>query len=385
MTNNGGFAIARLFGIEIRVSLSLALVVAVVVLIGADQAGVMAPGLAVPLQWLTGAVVALAFFASIVAHELAHALIGRRRGVVTTSVRLGFMGALAPASIDAPRPRDELEIAIAGPIVSLLLAILAIPASIAMGDVGSKIGPIAGGVFVVGALNLVLGVMSLLPGMPLDGGRVVRALAWARTGDRDRASRITARVGRLSGFGILGVGAVAALFTDVSTGIMVMALGWLLSSASSTLEQRLDVERYLAGSTVEEALVRDVPRLAPGLTVDTFAERLLEPGGIRVMPVMDGERVLGVVGAGRIRRLARGGRATAHAADLMVGPPTAPLLALGDPLWPAVELLNRRGLDGLAVVSDNGLEGVITRESSGAAVRARVPEWVVVRRRWRRK
>ncbi len=208
---NGGVPIARLFGIEIRVSLSLALLVAVVVLIGADQAGVMAPGLEAPLQWLTGAIVALGFLASVVAHELAHALVGRRRGVATTSVIVGFMGSLVPISIQAARPRDELVIALAGPALSLVLAAVMLPVSLVLGDVGSPAGPVAGGLFVVGALNLALGVLSLLPGMPLDGGRAVRAIAWARTGDRDRASRASARAGRLTGVAIIGFGGFAII------------------------------------------------------------------------------------------------------------------------------------------------------------------------------
>ena len=380
---NGGVPIARLFGIEIRVSLSLALLVAVVVLIGADQAGVMAPGLAAPLQWLTGAGVAVAFLVSVVAHELAHALVGRRLGVPTASVMLGFMGSLAPLAIQAGRPRDELAIALAGPIVSFVLAVAVLPLSLVLGNVGSPAGPVAGGLFVVGALNLILGTLSLLPGMPLDGGRAVRALAWARGGDRDRASRAAARIGRLTGFAIMGLGAAGMLVADLSTGILLIAMGWLLSSASGTLEQRLDIDRYLTGATVEEALVRDAPRVTPGLTVDTFASRLLDPEGMRALPVMDGDTVLGVVGVGRVRRLGRAKLATARASDIMAVPPGAPFLALDHPLWDAVELLNRRNLDGLAVVSDGGLEGMITRDSVGAAVRARVPEWVVARRRWR--
>jgi Zn-dependent protease/CBS domain-containing protein len=380
---NGGVPIARLFGIEIRVSLSLALLVAVVVLIGADQAGVMAPGLEAPLQWLTGAIVALGFLASVVAHELAHALVGRRRGVATTSVIVGFMGSLVPISIQAARPRDELVIALAGPALSLVLAAVMLPVSLVLGDVGSPAGPVAGGLFVVGALNLALGVLSLLPGMPLDGGRAVRAIAWARTGDRDRASRASARAGRLTGVAIIGFGVVPVLIAALSSGILLVALGWPLSSASTTLDQRLDIDRYLAGATVAEALVRDVPRVGPALTVDTFAARLLDPEGPRAVPVMDGERVLGVIGAGRIRRLSRAKLATQRASDVMVVPPAAPLLTLDHSLWDAVEIVNRRSLDGLAVVSEAGLEGMITRESLGSAVRARVPEWVVARRRWR--
>jgi Zn-dependent protease/CBS domain-containing protein len=375
--------VARVFGIEIRVSLSLAILVAIVVLIGADEASVMAPGLAVPLQWLTGAVVAFAFLASITAHELAHALVGRRGGVATSSLVLGFMGTLAPISIQAARPLDELVIAVAGPIVSLAIAAIALPASLVMGDVGSPAGPVAGGLFVVGGLNLALGVLSLLPGMPLDGGRVVRAVAWARSGDKDRASRVAARSGRLVGFAVVGFGAVSIVIADLTMGVMLVALGWLLSSASTTLERRLDFERYLAGATVADALVRDVPRLVPGLTVDTFAERLLGPDGIRALPVMDGDTVLGVVGVGRIRRLGRARLPTARASDIMAVPPAAPLLAPADPLWPAVELLGARSLDGLAVVGEGGFEGMITLESVGVAVRARIPAPSATGRRWR--
>ena len=382
---SAGVPIARLFGIEIRVSLSLAMLVAIVVLIGADQASVMAPGLAAPLQWLTGVGVAFGFLVSVMAHELAHALVGRRRGVATESVLLGFMGMLAPVSIMAARPRDELAIAVAGPAVSIGLAAAALPISLVLGDVGSPAGPVAGGLFVVGGLNLVLGVLSLLPGMPLDGGRVVRALAWARTGDPDRAGRVAARAGRLVGFAIVALGAMITLLGDIMTGVMFVALGWLLSGASTTLEQRLDLDRYLTGATVEEALLRDVPRVVAGLTVDTFAERLVGPDAIRALPVMDGDRVLGVIGAGRIRRLRPARRASARASDIMDVPPAAPLLRLDHPLWDAVELLNRRSLDGLAVVGDDGLEGMVTRESVGAAVRARIPARVVARRRWRKR
>ena len=116
-----GVPIARLFGIEIRVSFAWAVLVAIVTLLGAQQAALTAPELAAPVQWLIGAAIATGFLVSVVAHELAHALVGRRYGVQSNTIVLGFAGGLAPLSIEAPKPRDELANALAGPMLTLAL------------------------------------------------------------------------------------------------------------------------------------------------------------------------------------------------------------------------------------------------------------------------
>lgn len=373
---NGGIPIARLFGIEIRISLTLTLLVAVVTLLGAQEAALTAPDLAEPLQWLTGGVVAICFLASVIAHELAHAIVARRRGVAVGSVVLGFVGGLAPLAIEASRPWDELIIALAGPLLSLGVAAVTLAIAAALGAGLPDSGPAAGSLLVLGGLNVILGVLSLLPGLPLDGGRAVRALAWQRTGDPDRASRVTARVGLMLGWGTVLAGA-ALLFISadlLAPGLLLVCLGWLLTGAARTVERRVELERVLKGAVVGDALVRDVPRVGPHLTIDTFANRFDGPDGVRAVPVVDGDRVVGVVGLGRLRRL--GGRrfGTTRAADVMATPPQAPILAPGDPLWTAVELLNQRGLDGLAVVEGGELAGMLTRDSVGVAIRARVPE-----------
>ncbi len=143
---SGGLPIARLFGIEIRVSLAWSVLIAVVTVIGAQQAAAGAPQLASVAHILVGALVALGFLASVVAHELAHALVGRRRGVEARTIVLGFAGGLAPLSIEAGRPGDEFAIAIAGPFVSLAIALLAIPVAMLAGGTGTILTVIAGGV-----------------------------------------------------------------------------------------------------------------------------------------------------------------------------------------------------------------------------------------------
>lgn len=370
--NQGGVPIARLFGIEIRISLAWAVLAAIVTLVGAQQASIMAPGIAAPVQWLIGGAVALGFLVSVVAHELAHALVGRQRGVRTTTITLSFIGGLAPLSIQARTPTDELVIALAGPFLSLGISALMLPAAVVVGLAGSPMGAVAGGLVLVGGLNLLLGMISLLPGLPLDGGRVVRALAWARSGDADRAGRLTARIGRMLGWVTMGVGLALALGDLVTGGLLVLMLGWLVATGGRTLDRRLDLEILLRGATVGDTMRVDGPRVPPNLTVDTFAERFEGPDAVTAVPVVDGETVLGIIGLKRLKRLGRKKAATTRAAEAMASPPEAPFLAPGDALWDAVDTLNQAGLDGMAVVDGGRLEGMLTREAIAEVIRDRL-------------
>jgi Zn-dependent protease len=367
----GGVPIARLLGIEIRVSFTWAILVAVVTLLGAEQAAITAPDLATPVRWLIGIAIALGFLVSVVVHDLAHALVGRRFGVEATVIVLGFVGGLAPLSIQASTPRRELAIALAGPLVSLLLggALLAVGVLAALA--GPGLGALAGSLVVLGALNLLLAALSLLPGMPLDGGRVVRALAWARTDDRDRAGAVTARVGRLLGFTVIGVGIAMALADLATEGLLVIALGWLLTTGARTLDRRLGLERLLRGATVREAMQPAPTWVGPNLTIDTFADRYEGPEGVPAMPVVDDDRVLGIIGRRRLQRLGRRRFGSTRAVDVMAAPPQTPVLAPEDPLWDALDVMNTGGLEGLAVAVEGRLTGMLTRDGVSEAVRLR--------------
>jgi Zn-dependent protease/predicted transcriptional regulator len=371
MMSGSGLPIARLFGIEIRVSFTWAILVAIVTLLGAQQAALTAPGLAAPVQWLIGVAIAVGFLVSVVAHELAHALVGRRYGVESTTIVLGFVGGLAPLSIQAPRPRDELAIALAGPLLSLALGGILLGLGVLDAVVAPGLGALAGSLVVLGALNVILAGISLLPGMPLDGGRVVRALAWARTRDRDRAGAVTARVGRLLGFTVIGVGLAMALADLATEGLLVIALGWLLTTGARTLDRRLALERLLRGVTVREAMQADPPSVGPNLTVDTFADRYEGPDGIPAMPVVEDEHVLGIIGRRRLQRLGRRRFGSTRASEVMAVPPVTPVLAPDDPLWDALDTMNSGGIDGLAVAVEGRLAGMLTRDSVSEAVRTR--------------
>ena len=364
-----GVPVARILGIEIRVSFAWAVLIALITVVGAQQAAIGTPAIEPIVQWVIGVVVAILFFASILVHELAHALVGRRRGVPATVIALGFIGGLAPLAIQARRPRDELVIALVGPAVSLVVGVVLGLGGVALGIAVPASAPLAGGIVVVGVLNVILGGISLLPAMPLDGGRVVRALAWGRTGDTDRAYRTTARVGRVVGWLVIAVGVALAMANIVTEGLICIALGWLLTSGAGTVDRRLGLEQLLRGVSVADAMQRDVPFVGPNLTIDTFADRFEGPDGVAAMAVVDDDVVVGVLGRRRLVRLGRRRFGRTRVDEVMSSPPLVPVLAQSDALWDAMELLHERGLDGLAVAEGGRLAGLVTREGLAEAIR----------------
>lgn len=366
-----GVPVARVLGVEIRISIAWVALLAIVMLLGAESAGRVAPGLGMVARWAIGAAVAFAFLVSVLAHELAHAVAARRRGLEPGPVVLGFFGGLAPLDIQAARPRDEVVVALSGPAVSLGVAAASLAAAAPLGGTGLA-AAVGSGLLILGGLNGALAVLSLLPGIPLDGGRVVRALAWARTGDQERASAVTAVVGRATGWALATAGILVALLARPAEGLMILSLGWFLSSGAKALQRRLGVAALLRGVPVHAVMERDLPRLAGSLTLDTFADRFAGPEALTSLPVVEDEAPLGVIGASRLRRIARRAWPTTRAADVMSSPPSAPFLGPDDALLAAVETLQRTGLDGLAVVEDGRLAGMLTRRAAAEAIRERV-------------
>ena len=370
-----GLAIARVAGIEIRVSLAWVLLLALVTILAADVSGRIAPRLEPAVHWVVGAVSALGVLVSVLGHELAHALTARRLGVDADRVVLGFIGGLAPFEIQGRRPRDEVAIALVGPGVSIAVALVLLPLGLLLIERSDALAAVGSGLLVVGTLDLALAVLSLLPGLPLDGGRIVRALAWARTRDPRLASRLAARLGRWTGMALAAIGVVVALGIDPPTGVMVFSLGWFVTSGAAAVDRRLTIETALVGVRVADAMERDLPQVAPQLTVDVFADRYVPGGPATSLPVVAGDRVVGVIGIDRVRRVGRRAWPRTRAEEIMASPPAAPLLEADSPLWDAIEALRHAGVDGLAVAATEAGEsfaGVLTRRGATQTIRERL-------------
>ena len=367
-----GIPVARLFGFEIRIHPSWIFIVALVAVLVEGQVRNLAPELDAISGWLIGAVTAAAFLVSVLAHEMAHGIVARRRGIDVGPITLYFFGGSASFQLESDRPRDEAAIALAGPVASLGIGILLVVFAFATNATGHPAGEAAALVaLVLAVLNLLLGGVNLIPAYPLDGGRIVRAAVWARKGDERDGARAAAASGRYVGWALIAAGLVLVLLDDVIDGLMLGLSGWFLGGASRGISRRLAVQDLLKDVRVGDVMDKEVGTVAPHLTVDTFADRLLEGGEGLAMPVLQDEKVVGLIGASQLRRLRRKAWQTTRAEDLMVAPPTLPLVGPEDTLWSALDRLRRTGLDGLPVVEGVRLLGVVTRKAIVATIQSR--------------
>jgi Zn-dependent protease len=359
-----GIPVARLLGFEIRIHPSWIVIVALVAVLVEREVRVVAPDSDVVVGWIIGAVTAGAFLLSVLAHELGHGVVARRRGLDVGPITLYFFGGSASFQLESDRPRDEAAIALAGPIVSLAIGVILIALAFLADLVNAPLFEAAALVgLVLAVLNLILGGVNLIPAYPLDGGRLVRAVFWARRGDERQGAAVAATAGRYVSWVLMAAGVAVILLGDTVDGLMLGLAGWFLGGASRGITRRLAVQELLKGVRVSDVMDREVGSISPHLTVDTFADRLLEGGDSQAVPVLRDDAVIGVIGVSQLRRLARKAWETTRAEDLMIGPPALPLLGPDDTLWSALDRLRRTGLDGLPVVEGMRLLGVVTRRA----------------------
>ena len=368
-----GVPVARLLGIEVRIQLGWVLVVALVAALAAIQVAAAEPTVSPAVQWLLGGVVAAGFFVSAVIHDMSHAVLARRRGVEVGSIVISFFGGATPLDPTSPDPGDDLAIAVAGPVVSIVLGGALALGATAVGLAGGTTAAVAAQVLVVLAvLNLVLGLVNVVPAYPLDGGRIVRAIAWRRSGREKDGWRAAGTAGRAVGLLVIAVGFGVILVGEITNGAMVALSGWFLVLSARAIRERIKVEELIGDLAVSDVMEVDTPTVHPGLTVDTFAGQLLD-GDVptTAIPVLGDGEVIGILGVRQVQRLRPAEWAAKRVEDVMARPPRLPIVGPEDGLVSAVERLQRSGLDGLPVVEHGRLVGVLTRRSIGLAVQAR--------------
>lgn len=312
--------LGRIAGVEVGLHWSLAIVF---VLIVWTLAGQILPSV-VPDQpqsayWLVSALAGLLFYASLLSHELGHALVARRLGVKVDGITLWIFGGVARLRGDAASPSAEVKIAIAGPIVSLALAVL-------FGVITLALDATAGPPLVEGACawlagsNALLLIFNLVPAFPLDGGRLLRAWLWQRSGDRYLATSGAARLGRLCAFLMIALGLVLLLLQGALSGLWLSFLGWFLLSAARSEESQVLMRGALAGLRVGDVMTRD-PAVAPGwITVDEFMRSYL-PGQRAIafpLKTFDGD-LDGLITVSRLAQVAPAERISRRVRDVGTG------------------------------------------------------------------
>jgi Zn-dependent protease len=381
---NSGIALGRLFGTEIRIHWTWIPVLAVLcVFFGMGLDSEAGPQWPVGLSWATAIVTAVLVFASVVLHELAHVAIARRSGIGGNVVVVQLLGGTYVMDLRASTPGEQFRAAAAGPVVSAVVVIVSgvVVAVASVGNGSSATGSswlqaLDFAAFTLGLFNVFLILVNLVPGYPLDGGQLVHALAWRRTGDRRKANGTVSRVGRFFGFVLLLLGAGLSVEVDLLPGLGLMVAGWVLLSSSRMLERRGFLQSLTTGLLVRDAIDPDSARVPPQLTLDVFAPEYMGArlGGAAL--VESGGQLLGLIGQAQIRRVPKRNWPTTRTENVMVPLENVPRVNPDAELWPNLELLERSGQDALLVGPGEPEVQLMTRRSAARLIQERAQEQV---------
>jgi Zn-dependent protease len=367
--------LGRVAGIEVGVHWSLAIVF---VLIAWTLAGQVFPAM-VPDQpqsayWLISVLAVLLFYVSLLSHEMGHAIVARRLGVSVEGITLWIFGGVARLSGEAATAGAETRIAIAGPVVSLVLAIAFGAITFALDAGGPPL--IEGACAWLAFSNGTLLLFNLIPAFPLDGGRILRAWLWRRSGDRYRATSTAARLSRVCAFLMIGLGLVALFWQGALSGLWLTFLGVFLLSASRNEESQVLLLDALSGLRVADVMSRD-PVVAPGwITVDEFMKTYMPTQRAIAYPLRTFDGVLdGMVTMARLAEVPPEQRPATRVRDVGVGIEQVAQAAPGEPVSAVIGRF-ARSADGQVLVVDGGrLVGLlsptdITRVLAAAGVRS---------------
>jgi Zn-dependent protease/CBS domain-containing protein len=379
MQRGRGFRIGRLFGIDIRVEWTWLLIFALVTYSLGSTFGQFHPEWEESLRWGLAAVSALLFFMSVLAHELAHSLVAQARGNPVNSITLFLFGGVSNIKEEPDSPQGEFLMAVLGPVTSLVIGgVLLLAVGFLGGPVATvtdpsqllpQLGPVRIALLWLGSINVILGVFNLIPGFPLDGGRVLRSILWALTDDLRRATRWASWVGR--GFGLLmtfsGIsmvfGARIPFFgSGLINGLWLAFIGWYLSNASAQSYQRVVIQDILEGVPVKRMMLTGPATVSPSTSVERLVREHIIGGNEQSFPVVDGATVVGIVTLEDVRSVPEEEWETTDVQDIMTAHDQCTVLAPDEDAADAMSKLATCDVRQLPVIDQGKLAGVLRRQ-----------------------
>jgi Zn-dependent protease len=374
-----GFRVGRIFGIEIRVDWSWLLILLLVIWNLGAMFGEIHHDWGPALVWGTSVVAALLFFGSVLAHELAHSLVARARGIPVRNITLFLFGGVSDIQREPASPGAEFIMAIVGPLTSIVLGgMLVLLARAGVGSVqdaitdptraATRLSPLLTLVIWLGSVNMTVGLFNLIPGFPLDGGRVLRSILWAVTGNLQRATRWAAGVGQTIAW-LMIVGGIAMIFgaripffgTGLGGGVWLAFIGWFLNSAAVQSYQRVVVNDVLEGVLVSRMMRKDPPTCQPTCTIARLVYEHILGTDDQAFPVLDGGRLVGIVTLEDVRRVTRETWDTTSVGDVMTPADRLVLVTPEEEANQALEKLTGADVRQLPVVRDGKLIGLLRR------------------------
>ena len=350
--------LGRIFGIGIGLHYSWFLIAFLIVASLASQFHVTNP------EWGEVTIFALAlatgvlFFVSLLVHELCHSLFAKSHGLPVREITLFALGGVSQIEKNPTSAGTEFWMAFVGPLASAVIGVLCLVAGrVAASPTGAAYAMLSW----LGYINLGLAAFNMIPGYPLDGGRILRAALWWKSGDAERSTRQAARVGQVVGVLFIALGILRFFMGAGFGGLWIAFIGWFLLQAAGESVAEAGLTRVLEGATVADAMTHDCPTVDGNLNVQNFVDQQLLRTGDRCFMVMDNDGLAGLVTSHEVKTIDRARWPYATVFDIMRPIDEIRTVQPETPLKAALEIMSRENLNQLPVVKDHRMEGVVNR------------------------
>lgn len=362
--------LGTIFGIPIRLHYTWFLIFALVTFsLSWQYFPSVYPQWSVVQYWVVGIATSLLFFGSVITHELAHSLVSKRNGTPVKSITLFIFGGVAHISREASRPMAELAMAAAGPLSSLVLGGFFALVALVARPVNEPVAALGSWLF---RINVMLALFNLIPGFPLDGGRVLRSLLWHFTGNYKRATRTATLAGQgVAYLFILGGILIMFIWRDWFSGLWLAFIGWFLDNAASASYRQAMLRESLQGYTARDVMTQDAPVVNRGLTLRQLVRDYVLPTGRRFYLVVDGDRLEGIMTLHNIKTVPESrwdttpvGEAMTPREKLQIAPPEEEAMSL-------LERMDEGDINQVPVVSEGRVVGMVARDNLLRFIRTR--------------
>src|SRR6266699_298677 len=354
----GSFRIGKIAGIDIDIHVSwIIILVLLTVSLATGWFPQLYPGWSSATYWGVGLISALLLFVSVLLHELAHSLVARRRGLPVKNITLFIFGGVSNIEQEPKSPGVEFRMAFVGPLTSLLIG------AVCYLLLRGTHSPLEGILFYLAVMNILLGLFNLIPGFPLDGGRVLRSIVWKITGSLARATRVASLSGQVIAY-LFIFWAIWQLFGgDVLNGIWLGFIGWFLLSAAQSANTQVVLQSALRGITVGEVMNPTPPTVPANISLQKLTDEYFLPHGLRCALVTQGDRLAGLITLGDIRHVPREQWGYTSADQAMIPVERLHVVSPQQSLNDVLPLMAGRDVNQLPVVQNGIPVGIVSRDA----------------------
>ena len=355
--------LGKISGIEIGLHYSWFIIAALIVFSLGEHFHRVNPNWSTDQVWVAAVITGALFFLTLLLHELAHSLVAQSRGLKVTGITLFALGGVSQFQSDATDSKTEFWVAIAGPITSLMIGFFCLGIAMGLGwQRSTEPTTAATGILVwLGYINIALAVFNMIPGFPLDGGRVLRSIVWAITKNADRSTRIAARVGQGVAFLFILDGIWQFFHGAGFGGLWIAFIGWFLMDAAKASYNEVESTEKLRGIRVSEVMSRDCAIVNRGMSLREFVDTYLLTTGQRCFAVEDQGRLVGIVTPRDVSKIPRDRWERTTVREAMRPLQQLQIITSDTPVLDALKLMARNDVNQLPVVADGILQGMVSR------------------------